>query len=216
MAEDWAAGLQWLGARFRPIERWPGDLTHDRRRSAFSSPWGHTTRLLERELTYLGATNIVVQIAVDESRIRLDGYPRASAVAHHPGVVLAFDSKHGPLQYAVDTFDRWRDNVRAIALALEALRKVDRYGVTRHGEQYTGWKAIGSGIPLGAAMTADEAAKLLADACDDVSPADVIDSLDARRRAYRAAVELVHPDKGGDHERFLLISQAKQVLDRHG
>src|SRR5947208_1880483 len=82
------------------------------------------------------------QFAVTESDIRLDGRPRARAVASHPGVVLAFDSRHGPLKYAVDTFDRWQDNLRAIALGLEHLRAVDRYGVTRRGEQYTGWRQI--------------------------------------------------------------------------
>lgn len=36
----------------------------------------------------------------------------------------------------------WQINLRAIALGLEALRKLDRYGITSRGEQYTGWRAI--------------------------------------------------------------------------
>jgi len=46
--------------------------------------------------------------------------------------------------------------VRAIALALEALRKVDRYGV-RSGSQYAGFKALPPG-DFAAAMTPELAA----------------------------------------------------------
>jgi len=35
----------------------------------------------------------------------------------------------------------WRHNVRSIALGLEALRAVDRYGISRRGEQYAGFRA---------------------------------------------------------------------------
>ena len=73
--------------------------------------------------------------------------PRANASPKSPAVVIAFESKHGPLQYATDAFTHWQANVRAVALGLEALRRVERYGITKHGEQYTGWKQLGSGTP---------------------------------------------------------------------
>lgn len=44
--------------------------------------------------------------------------------------------RRGHLSYPCDTFTTLQDNLRVIALALEALRMVDRYGVTRRGEQY--------------------------------------------------------------------------------
>jgi hypothetical protein len=51
-----------------------------------------------------------------------------------------------------------RMNARAIALGLEALRKVDRYRITKRGERYTGWSALPPATPMGAAkMTADDA-----------------------------------------------------------
>ena len=46
------------------------------------------------------------------------------------------------MRYAVDRFTEWKANVRGIALALEALRKVNRYGVAGRAEQYRGWLAI--------------------------------------------------------------------------
>jgi hypothetical protein len=66
-----------------------------------------------------------------------------------PGVRIAFESKYGPLTYATDEFvtrpARLADQRPRIALALQALRAVDRYGVTKRGEQYTGWKALPAG-----------------------------------------------------------------------
>lgn len=45
-------------------------------------------------------------------------------------------------QFAVDTFTSWEDNLRAIVLGMEALRKVARYGIVKGNEQYTGWRQL--------------------------------------------------------------------------
>lgn len=45
------------------------------------------------------------------------------------------------LVYATDACVLWRHNVRSIALGLEALRAVDRFGISRRGEQYAGFRA---------------------------------------------------------------------------
>ncbi len=45
------------------------------------------------------------------------------------------------LVYATDACEFWQHNVRSIALGLEALRAVDRYGISRRGEQYAGFRA---------------------------------------------------------------------------
>lgn len=199
---------------FRPIDTWPGELTAVRRSTPFYSTYSQTLTLLRTELDHLDASAIVIQLALDESQIRLDGMPRAGATPAHPGVILAFDSKHGPLKYATDVFTHWEANVRAIALELEALRKVERYGITKRGEQYTGWKALGSGIEMGpATMTWDEAAAFLHDAAGwtgDWDPeADRI-HIDV---AYRMAAKRLHPDRGGDPEQFKRLGDAKRILD---
>jgi len=204
-------------ARFRPIGQWPGKLRtwSQRERARFRAPWPKTLQLLKRELEHLDARTIVVQIAMSERDIRQDGYPRANAKAEHPGVILAFESRHGPLSYAVDTYDDWQDNVRAIALALEALRAVDRYGVTRRGEQYRGWQAIEA--PANGRMTAEQAAQFIAEQSGaDVSANMVRFHFATRADAYRAAARRLHPDAGGSHERFTRLQEAKRVLDHEG
>jgi hypothetical protein len=46
------------------------------------------------------------------------------------------------LLYACDRFWRWQHNLRAIALGLEALRLVERYGIGDAHQQYAGYRAL--------------------------------------------------------------------------
>lgn len=134
-----------IQATFRPIDVWHGKRTSWPTPSRFGSSWSQTMELLDRELNNLGGHSVVIQLALREDQIRLDGWPRSGAAPEHPGVILAFESRYGPLKYATDVFTRWEDNLRAIALGLEALRRVDRYGITKRGEQYSGWKQLSAG-----------------------------------------------------------------------
>jgi hypothetical protein len=200
--------------RIRPIVTWPGEQTSDYKRkdAPFRAPFRSTVDLLRRELDQLRARNVVLQIAMAERDFRIDGYPRANARAEHPGVILSLDSKHGPLSYPCDRFWEWQDNLRAIALALEALRKVDRYGVTKHGEQYTGWKQLPSGRPMPAAMNRDDALVVLAGFAGWTTPADSADPA-VIDLCYRTAAKRVHPDAGGTTADFQRLQEAKRVLD---
>lgn len=166
----------------------------------------------------LGAKNIVLQLPGDgTTTIRNDGWIRANARPAAPGVILTFDSKHGPLSYPCDMFTDWQANVRAVALALEALRKVDRYGVTKRGEQYTGWKQLPSAGGSTTTMTAEVAADVLADAAGwAATPPTLLTKADVVTVAYREAAKRTHPDKdGGSVEAFQRVHLAKQVLDKH-
>jgi hypothetical protein len=78
----------------------------------------------------------VLQVDLAERDIRVDGLPRSNArYGSHPGAIVSFDSRRGPLRYATDEFTEWKANLRAVALSLKALRDVDRYGVSKRGEQ---------------------------------------------------------------------------------
>lgn len=176
----------------RPISTFPDEFHASPNFSdPFRSGWTSTMTLLERELEKLGARGAVIELALTEREIRLDGWPRAEARPSHPGVVISFDSKHGPLRYGTDAFPHWQANVRAVALGLEALRKVDRYGIGKRGEQYQGWRQL----TAGPAMTATEAQELL-------------DSYGGERKALQAS----HPDTGGSSEEFQKVQGAREVL----
>lgn len=205
----------------RPIDAWPGDFTQGRRYAPFRASWTHTVADLGRELRHLEAVHPVLMVDLLERDIRLDGMPRAGARPEHPGVILAFDSKHGPLKYPCDTYTDWQDNLRAIVLAMDALRRVDRYGVTRHGEQYTGWKALPAGRgDASSGMTATDAVGILARAAGHGVPADATARVWLREygaMVVRQARAATHPDRHqGNTDQWHLVDNAEQTLRQAG
>lgn len=191
---------------YEPLVMWPGKLTKKRRRAPFRASYGKTLDLLERELAHLGARDVILQVAMRREDIRIDGRPRSGAKATHPGVVMTFESKHGPLSYPCDRFDNHEDNIRAIALSLEHLRAVDRYGVTMRGEQYKGWAALED-----KRMKPNEAAELLA-AVSDCIPREIMQSREVCVNSYRQACMKTHPDRGGRVDDFQGVQEAYRVL----
>lgn len=149
---------------FRPLPTWPHGVSTPRRNAQFKSPgrvvegeyrpgtrvsWDQTLRELEYEVWALGGADILIGVGLSEADIRQDGLPRANARAmSHPGVEVSFDSRYGRLTYATDVFTDWRDNVRAVAKGLEALRAVERWGVAKRGEQYAGFAMLTAGPGL--------------------------------------------------------------------
>lgn len=204
--------------RIVSIRHWPEDVPLGGRFSPFSASWSDTMDLLGRELAKLDGGNVVLQMAVRDRDIRIDGRIRANArSAEHPGVILTFDSKHGPLSYPCGAFSDWRANVRAIALALEALRKVDRYGISGRGEQYTGWKQIPGAGKTGVTMTTARAAEVMCrlEGRGEVDYDSIIENPDAVRATYLNAAKRVHPDGGGSIDDFQLLQTARAVLEAH-
>lgn len=174
-----------------------------RERTRFQAKWTQTLELLGSEVAAIKGRNLVIEVDIPAEQFRLDGTPRANAKATSPAVIVSFESKHGPLMYRCDRFvagyysqpDDWQQNVRAIALTLQALRAVDRYGAAESGEQYRGYASIGSEpfAPHKAAITADEAWARLADLIGVPVANARVDVDRTLRRAQRAA----HPDTGG-------------------
>jgi hypothetical protein len=201
--------------QIQPLGFWPYEVTTPRRSSGvFKAPWDNTLALLDRELDYLDVTGAVaIRIDADPEQIRRDGMLRAHARVEFPGVIISFGSRHGPLTYHCDTHERlhgggmpgWQANVRAIALGLEALRAVDRYGITRTGEQYRGWTAI-EAAPGNGFGTADAAIRWLCTVVGGEQP-----NHDTASLLRRAAAKL-HPDRGGDPAEWARYDQARQIL----
>ncbi len=176
----------------RPLGPWIGPVTENRKTGAqFRSNWESTLKLLRSEAEWLDAGNLIIQVDANPSDIRLDGMLRVRAQVGFPGVRVSLDSMWGPLTYATDAYENWRKNVHAIALSMQALRAVDRYGVSTKGEQYRGWAAIeGNG----------DAAKRAAQ--------DLIASYGGLADALKAT----HPDRGGNAADFQRVQEARRVL----
>lgn len=205
---------------FRPVEVWPGVRTARRVESQFKAPWNGTLDKLEYELKRLGARDVVIQRDdITLADIRNDGQIRGihRADLGRPGVILAFSSPKGSLSFPSDRYTSWRDNVRAIALALEALRAVDRYGVTRGNEQYTGWARLEA--PANGAMSREAAAAVIAGAVGaDVNALlnswDQIGVAMVRRAMIQSSPDLAtdEADRVRRHELFVKVGEAGRVL----
>lgn len=209
--------------QIEPLVRWPYPPTRQRKPNPFRAKFDQTLKELGAELEHLGMTGaLAVQVVTDDVNVRQDGMLRARAVVRHPGVILSFQSRHGPLSYPCDTFagsyygdpPDWQINVRAIAVALEALRKVDRYGVGSHGEQYAGWRAIEA--PASPFASKDAAYEWLR-RFTGIELTTSGPPTDADYRALlRVAARLAHPDVGGEPDDWTRVDAARQLLRAGG
>ncbi|HEV7298710.1 MAG TPA: hypothetical protein VGN72_05035 [Tepidisphaeraceae bacterium] len=212
---------------YGPIKAWPGQLRSRSERIAapFKSSFSDTLQQLNRELRMVNAESAVVQLAMPH--FRRDGLPYADAIAEHPGVILSFvkgvKNKVGqrirvPLSFPADRFTKWESNLRAITIALEDLRRIDRYSVTQNSEQYLGFKALPPPGPSHESiLTVDEAARWLADSFGKGGPpwSQVLTSADSYRMVYRDVAFKSHPDRSGDPEQWAKLQGAKSLLDQH-
>lgn len=193
---------------FRPLPRWPYP-PKPHRHDLFKATYGDTLDLLERELGYLKASDVIIGLVTDERSIRLDGRPRSDMRVQHPGVELSFErpgrldpvtNQRAPgqrLVFHTDAYsgyaDSWQSNLRAIALGLEALRAVDRYGITSTSEQYAGF------LQLTTSQANPDRGKQLVDAAGSL----------------RKALMEHHPDHGGDPRDFADVQAFRQLTGGH-
>lgn len=186
----------------RPLQLpWGQPVTEQRRsRWTFKASWSATLQLLDRELWHLDADAAILQVDVTEADLRLDGQLRANARPNFPGVRLIVDTPRGTLSWQTDVCEDWQHNVRSIALGLEALRAVDRYGITTAGEQYKGWLQIEAG------RSAESPVEVLARIAGE-SPK--LPEAALLRRARAAA----HPDRNnGDRAMWDQVEAAATLL----
>lgn len=206
-----------IDARFHPLPRPEKGLTYTK--SPFDSAYKKTLDLLERELKALNARSIVIHAGFEKNQIRNDGWPLSKAICRHPAVELHFTSRSRQLAFKAYRFSTFEVNLRAIALALEALRKVDRYGVSDQAEQYAGWAQL---TAPGESDSLQKAATLIALLAGQGFSVDQIwNDQSAAQKAYRAAAHKVHPDKalsGASPSRAAAwheLQEAKRHLDAH-
>lgn len=214
-----------LNIQIRPISKWPGKETPEPKRSRFRVTYSRTKKELEYELNKLDyvESSLVLEMWVDQKLIRQDGQLRADAKVYKHGVILRFtrrtnrrwDPARGAhvytpqqLSYPCDAFNSWDDNLRAITLSLEALRKVEQYGVFKYDE-------IVSRLALptaeGSVSTRESAAAFLAQH-SGVAMKEILFSPTAMQTAYRKAAQSLHPDNGGNQEEFMKLTEARKVL----
>jgi hypothetical protein len=215
-----------LAIDIQPMAKWPEKETAERRNAPFKATWANTIETLAFELDKLSARSVTLHTMHSPHDVRLDGKLRGDSTnPKHPGVVLTFEvfegwdaetdqSKYVAMRFPCDTFGYWKDNVRAVALALEALRKIDRYGV-RSGSQYAGFKALPAGdftVDMTPELAADFIAKAAGMGNVPAIATSIIQNAVFGESVYKTAAKALHPDKGGNADEFKKLEIAMRLV----
>ena len=151
------------------------------------------TERLESEVERLGARNPVLSTNVS---LRLDGRPRSDENPFDPGAAIYFTFKGRASVLACDRFRTVADNIAAIAGHIEALRRVERYGVGTIEQALAGYKAL-------PADTAADWRAVFGFAKDTRPTLDQVDT------AYKALAKTKHPDAGGTEIEMAHLNRAR-------
>ena len=174
----------------------------DQRRAAiYQVSFARARDDMMRSVRLLGGTDIVVSSNI---ALRRDGQPYANqAEPRDPGIAVYWTQRNQPRVIACDCWRTTRDNVRAIGLAVEGLRAVERSGASQILERaFQGFAALPA--TAGTAKPDRPWREVLRLNGHPISR----DDIDA---AYRRRVLEVHPDHGGTDEEFFEVVRARQL-----
>ena len=179
----WPAG--WV--RKTHYQRKPGQFTQSRGPlTVFAA-----VQRLQAELDRLGAKNAVLSFGV---RARLDGYPRSGEPEPaDPGVAVYFGFNGKATVFACDSYTKVAQNIAAIAAHVDALRRIQRYGVGSIEQAIAGYKALPADTAADWRTVLELGARPLA---EDVE------------RAYKHLARRRHPDAGGSEEGWYQLQRA--------
>jgi hypothetical protein len=151
------------------------------------------TSRLENELERLGAKSPTLSTNVS---LRLDGRPRSDENPADPGAAVYFSFRGKATVLACDRYRAVAENIAAIAAHIEALRRIERYGVGTIEQALAGYKALPAdsaadwrtvfGFPAGSRPTRAQ--------IDD---------------AYLTAAKRQHPDAGGSDAEMAQVNRAR-------
>lgn len=138
-----------MRATWRPLAAWLYPPAPHLNGSRQRASWDDAMHELEREIAQLDGSDVVIGVVVPDDAISFSGGLKAGGRTRfgHHGVEVSFDAGDGRLVFHTDVYDDVRQNLRAIGLGLEALRAVDRQGISQTGQQYAGFAMLPPGGP---------------------------------------------------------------------
>lgn len=144
----------------------------------------------------LGRLGVTGELLSTNLNVRLDGLPRSGqAEPTDPGAAVYFRLKGQPRCLACDRWQRVADNIAAIAQHIDALRRIDRYGVGTMEQAFAGYAAL---PPTGADWW-------IVLNIPRASGWSVVES------AFKELSRSAHPDRGGRHEDMAKLNAAREA-----
>lgn len=173
------------------------DNTRDIRKQKAQLNAADATARLENELERLGATDAILSTNL---KLRLDGTPRSNeAEPFDVGAAVYFTLDKKPICFACDKWDRVADNIAAMAQHIDALRRIERYGVGRREQVFAGYTAL---PPVGGTAGGDWRVEF----GFMTGEKPTLDIVEAR---YRSLLKSRHPDNGGSHDAVVRLNLAR-------
>lgn len=167
---------------------WPDGYprTKHPERSRFQASLGYARDGLVYELRMLGAKDVILSTNIP---LRRDGFPYATyAPFKDVGVAVYFKYNGDNVVLACDKWDRVEHNMQAVRKAIEAIRGLDRWGVSDFLKRaFTGFAALPD-------PNSENWWEIIG--VTEHATKDEVQS------AYKRKLHLHHPDKGGDPEQF--------------
>lgn len=149
---------------------------------------------LEKQIEALGGNDATLSTNV---KLNLRGTPYGNEQPGDPGAAVYFRFKGRATVLACDTFYTLADNIAALAAHIDALRRIERYGVGTIEQALAGYKAL----------PADTAANWRAVFGFSADVRVTREQLDS---AYKAAARQRHPDLGGSDMEMSHINRARE------
>lgn len=173
---------------------WKRTPPASRSESRFRKSFGTVRKMLIEEVERLGARDLIISTNVP---LRLDGLPYANGRdPADPGVAIYFTYHKKQMSFACDRYFLVGENMQAIALTINAIRGIERWGASDMLERaFRGFAALPdpgkndwrSVLGVGNQPTIDEVEK-----------------------QFRAQAQLLHPDHGGDAMAFNELVKARE------
>jgi hypothetical protein len=171
-----------------------------RKYSQFKNTLGSARDFLKDEVRRIGGKNLIISTNIptkqngdlyaDYARYKLDD----------PGVAIYFKYNEKDVALCCDQYEKVWENVQALAKAIEALRGLERWGVSDFLDRaFTGFKALPD-------TTLQEK-----DIWQTLGLNEKPESTIIVHQAYKQQVKKVHPDVGGSSEAFHRLQQAYQM-----
>jgi hypothetical protein len=178
-----------MRATWSPLPVWPYP-PRPSQVDRFDSTWDATLDKLELEISRVDGDDVVIGVVASADAISMSGALRYRSKVTYPGAEVSFFKGAGRVTFHTDAYGSLQSNLRAIALGLEALRAVDRYGITSSGEQYAGFAALGPGGP------------------DPLRGKRLVDEYGS----IAEALKKTHPDQGGSAAAFADVQAYRQSI----
>lgn len=165
---------------------WPKTDVIRRESGKFKTSLEGALRNLHHQISPMGGKSIILS----------SNYTLGAANPKEPGVVAYFTWQDMQVAIPCDRWTRIEQNVQAIALTVEAMRGMERWGAKHMIKaMFSGFKALPAGdsawwVQLGVDQGATK---------------------EQIKEAYRALCKVHHPDVGGNPDQFLKVQKAYET-----